>query len=115
MKNLPLILACAIGLALSACAGAPSQTQAQQIQTACAIDAGLRPSIDVLLAVPGVAQPNEVAAIGVARSVIDPVCANPGGTYQANTITAFTAATAQVAGILTKLQGRYPAKGSTTQ
>ena len=94
---------------LCACAtpgAAPNAAQVADIQTACAVDAGLRPTVTGLLAIPGLATVDEVAAVTAARAVIDPICANPGGTVQANAIAAVTSASAQVLGIVTQLQAR---------
>ena len=60
-----LISAC---LMLSGCASAPGVDQVAQIQAACAVDAGLRPTVTVLLAVPGLANVQDVAAITAARA-----------------------------------------------
>ena len=110
-KNLlSLSIAASIGaIGLAACTTtAPNASQVQQIQTACAIDAGLRPTANALLAIPGLATPQEIAGVVAARAVIDPVCANPAGSVEANTIAAFTSATAQVVGIVTALKTRQP-------
>lgn len=110
MKKLfAFYLACAV-LALAACATAPGAAQVQQIQTSCAVDAGLRPTVDVLLAVPGLATAEEVAAIGAARAVIDPICANPAGSVQANALAAFSGATVRLVNIAAQLQSRAPVK-----
>lgn len=93
----------AIVLGLTACAGAPTAGGVQAIQNACAIDAGIRPTVSVLLVL---ATPQEAAAVAGARAVIDPVCANPSGSYEANTISAVTAASAQVLSVVTTLQAR---------
>ena len=94
---------------LTACVSpqaAPNANQVAAIQNACAVDAGLRPTITVLLAVPGLAKVEEVEAVTAARAIIDPVCANPSGTVQANAIAAVTGASAQIIGIVTQLQLR---------
>ena len=104
MKKLALIAVAAI--ALAACTTPPTDAQVQRIQTACAVDAGIRPAVTTLLVF---ATPAEVAGIAAARAVIDPICANPGGTVQANAISAFTAATAQVVGIYGDMQARKAA------
>lgn len=100
-----LVMLCALVCAgfLAACAGAPTAGGVAAIQNACAIDAGLRPTVSALLIF---ATPQEVAAVGAARAVIDPVCANPNGTYEANTVAAVTAASAQVLGVLAELKSR---------
>ena len=94
--------------ALAVCAAActtvaPDATGVAAIQNACAVDAGLRPTVDVLLAF---ATPQEKATVVGARAVIDPVCANPSGTFEANTVAAVTGASAQIVGLLTTLQER---------
>jgi len=91
-------------LALSACATAPTDQQVAAIQNACAVDAGLRPVVTILLATPGLAQPEDVAAVVAARAVIDPICANPAGPVQANALAALTGATTQLVVIAAKLQ-----------
>lgn len=105
------IAAAAASLSLAGCAasGAPDAPQVQMIQNACAVDAGLRPTVTALLAVPGLATPDEVAAVVAARAVIDPVCANPAGSVQANAIAAVTGASATVLGIVTQMQARKAA------
>ena len=103
-----LFVAVCLGV-LAACAGTPTAAQAVQIQAACAVDAGIRPSVNVLLAVPGLATVQEVAAVTAARAVIDPVCANPSGSFEANTVSAFTAATTQVLTTLAELKSRQSA------
>lgn len=111
MKHILAITIIAI-LALSGCAsmgGTPDANQVQQIQTACAVDAGIRPTVTALLALPGLAKPEEIAAVVAARAVIDPICANPSGSIQANAIAAVTSASAQVIGIVAQLQARKAA------
>jgi len=108
------LFAMAFGLVLSVIAactstGAPDSRQVQAIQNACAVDAGVRPVVTVLLATPGLATPDEVAAVAAARAVIDPVCSNPAGSVQANAIAAVTGASAQIVGIVTQLQARQAA------
>ena len=114
MKRFFLTLALAAlsfaGLAvLPACTTAPTADQVAQIQTACAVDAGLRPTVTALLAIPGLATTQEVAAVTAARAVIDPICANPAGTPQANALAALTTASGQVVAIVTTLQARKAA------
>ena len=91
---------------LAACATPPTDAQVQRIQLACAVDAGIRPSITALMVF---ATPQESAGIVAARAVIDPICANPGGTVQANAIAAFTAATTQVVSIYSDMKTRKAA------
>ena len=105
-------IAAAACLMLAACStpgAAPNAAQVSEIQTACAVDAGLRPTITGLLAIPNLATLDEVAAVTAARAVIDPICANPSGTVQAHAIAAVTSASAQVLGIVTQLQARKDA------
>ena len=98
------ILAFAAALVLAACATtAPNDAQVAQIQTVCAVDAGIRPSVTALMVL---ATPQEQAAITAARAVIDPVCANPGAPLQSTAITTFSAAAAQVVSYYTQLQAR---------
>lgn len=100
----PLLMLAAIAcMALAACAGAPTAGGVAAIQNACAIDAGIRPTVSALLVF---ATPQEAAAVTAARAVIDPVCANPSGSYEANTVAAVTAASAQVLGVVATLQAR---------
>ncbi len=109
MKKFFLFLAAAVlALAFAACTttGAPNATQVQAIQQACAIDAGVRPSVTVLLSIPGLATVQEVAAVAAARAVIDPICANPAGSVQANSLAVLSSATGQVTSILIQLQAR---------
>ena len=108
MKKLFTLAAACSVLALAACSttGTPEAGQVQQIQTACAVDAGIRPTVTALLAIPGLATVQEVAAVGAARAVIDPICANPGGSVQANAITILVSANAQLVGIVAQLQAR---------
>ena len=99
----------AIVVGLTACAspaGAPDAAQAQQIQMACAVDAGLRPTVTALMAIPGLVQPAENVAIVAARAVIDPICANPAGNIQANAISVLVNANAQLVGIVAQVQAR---------
>jgi hypothetical protein len=100
------IIACLIALVLCACTTTPTANQVAAITNACAIDAGIRPTVTELLAIPGLATPQEVAAVVAARAVIDPICANPSATPQANALAALTGASAQVIAIVTTLQAR---------
>ena len=105
----------AIVVALTACTtptGAPDAAAVQQIQTACAVDAGLRPSVTALMVIPGLVQPAEDAAIVAARAVIDPICANPSGNIQANAISALVSANAQLVGIVAQIQARKNAEAA---
>lgn len=106
MKKALALIASAM---LAACAGSPTATQTQEIQNACAIDAGIRPAVTALLAIPGLAQADEIAAVTAARAVIDPICANPSASFQADALTAFSSAAAQVVGIEAALSARKAA------
>lgn len=97
-------------LCLSGCANPPTPTQAQAIQNACAVDKGLRPSVDLLLAIPGLAKPEELAAITTARAIIDPICANPAGPFTLDPQAELTRATATVMGLAVQLEQRKAAK-----
>ncbi len=93
-------------LTFAGCVTAPTANQVAAITNACAIDTGIRPTITALLAIPGLATPAEIAAVTAARAVIDPICANPSATPQANALAALTGASAQVIAIVTTLQER---------
>lgn len=104
-----IALAAASVAVLPACTTAPTADQVAQIQTACAVDAGVRPTVTALLAIPDLATAQEIAAVAAARAVVDPICANPAGTPQANALAALTAASGQVVAIVTTLQARKAA------
>lgn len=101
-----LITLTLITAALAGCATAPTVTQVQAIQNACAIDAGIRPIVLELQAIPGLVQPAENLAITAARGIIDPICANPAASPQANTLAALTGASAQIVGIVSSVKQR---------
>ena len=101
-----IALAAASVALLPACTTAPTADQVTQIQTACAVDAGVRPTVTALLAIPGLATAQEIAGVAAARAVIDPICANPAGTPQDNALAALTTASGQVVAIVTTLQAR---------
>jgi len=101
-----ITLSCVFAIALCACTTTPTANQVAAITNACAIDAGIRPTITELLAIPGLATPAEITAVATARAVIDPICANPSATPQANALAALTGASAQVIAIVTTLQAR---------
>ena len=114
MKKLFTLFAIAAIMALAACsttgpAGTPDASQVAQIQMACAVDAGLRPQVTVLISLPGVATPEAIAAVVAARGVIDTVCANPAGSVQANALAAFSGATATVLGFIAQSKMPKPA------
>lgn len=103
-------IALAAGLMMSACATSPpSDDQVAKIQTACAIDAGVRPAVTALLAVPDLATPTEAAAVAAARAVIDPVCANPSAPLQTSAISAVSSASMQLVTMAAQLQARRSA------
>lgn len=109
--SLITIAACAIGLALSACTttGVPTSLTDQQvarIQAACATDAAIRPSVSVLLTIPGLATSEQIAGIAAARAVIDPICANPGAGLQGNSAAALAGAVGQVVAYVAQMQAQ---------
>lgn len=106
LRLLAVIASIALGLAMLAGCAAPNASQVDAIKSACAIDAGIRPTVTILLAVPGLAKPEEIAAVAAARTVIDPVCANPAGTAQENALAAVSGASATLIGIVTQMQMR---------
>lgn len=108
------ILSVACGLVLSACvtAGAPvalSDQQVARIQAACATDAAIRPSVTVLLTIPGLATPEQAAGIAAARAIIDPICANPAAGLQGNSAAALAGAVGQVVAYVAQLQAQRTA------
>lgn len=109
--SLITIAACAIGLALSACTTAgvptsPTDQQVARIQAACATDAAIRPSVTVLLTIPGLATPEQAAGIAAARAVIDPICANPEAGLQGNSAAALAGAVGQVVAYVAQMQAQ---------
>lgn len=111
LLSIAVAAASAVVLAtLPACATAPTDNQIQAIQNACAFDAGIRPTVTVLLAMPGLAKPEQIAVVAAARAVIDPICANPGGMPQANAAAALAGATGQVLSVLADLQAKKSAE-----
>lgn len=92
---------CAI-VALAACSTVPSGQQVFAIQNACAVDAGLRPAVNVLIATPGLVPADDVAALIAARAVIDPICSNPSGPFEANALAALTIATSEIVAITSR-------------
>ena len=100
-------------LCLAACASGPTPQQVQQIQAACAADAVIRPSVNVLIEF---GNPAEQAAIGVARSIIDPICANPATVgVSANAPLQLAAATGTVACVYGQLQAKKEGKQSNPE
>lgn len=106
MKKAPLALSAAL---LCGCASAPTEPGAQavaRIQAACATDAAIRPSVTVLLTIPGLATPEQIAGIAAARAVIDPICANPGAGLQGNSAAALAGAVGQVVAYVAQMQAQ---------
>ena len=106
MKTMLLALAAAT---LTACVAQPSTPDAKQlaaIQGACAADAALRPTVTLLLAVPGLATPQEAAGVAAARAVIDPICANPSAGLAGNALAAVSGAAGQVVAFVADMQAR---------
>lgn len=101
--------ALSIAVCFAGCTTPPTQTQVQQITNACAMDKGLRPSVDVLLAIPGLAKPEEIAAVAAARAIVDPICANPSAPFPADPTAQITQATATVAGLVVQIEARKAA------
>jgi hypothetical protein len=100
-----------VAVCFAGCAAPPTPGQQTQIRMACAADAGIRPSVDVLRAIPGFATPAEETAILTARSIIDPICANPAGPFTvADPYVAVTQASATVAGVLVQMEARKAGK-----
>lgn len=102
-------LALIIPVLISACVTQPAAPDAQQIaaiQGACAADAALRPTVTVLLAVPGLATPQEVAGVAAARAVIDPICSNPSAGLAGNALAAVSGAAGQIVAYVADMQAR---------
>ncbi|KAB2965827.1 hypothetical protein [Zoogloea sp.] len=102
-----LCVACTIFLAACVTAGAPgapSDSQVARIQAACATDAAIRPSVTVLLTIPGLATPEQAAGIAAARAVIDPICAHPEAGLQGNSAAALAGAVGQVVAYVAQMQ-----------
>ena len=89
----------------------PTPTEVQLIKNACAADAVVRPTVSLLLDA-GLATPAESAAVTAARDLIDPICADPGGSVQANALAVVTNASGQVLAIVKQLQARKAAATS---
>lgn len=110
--SLIAILACALGaMVMSACSttGAPASPTDQQIAritAACATDAAIRPSVTVLLTIPGLATPEQIAGIAAARAVIDPICANPAAGLQGSSAAALAGAVGQVVAYVAQMQAQ---------
>lgn len=106
-----LVAIASFGLALSACSTAggpasPTDQQVERIQAACATDAAIRPSVTVLLTIPGLATPEQIAGIAAARAVIDPICANPAAGLQGNASAALAGAVGQVVAYVAQMQAQ---------
>lgn len=111
MKRYVLSLIALGALALSACAttgtsASPSDQQVARITAACVTDAAIRPSVTVLLTIPGLATPEQIAGIAAARAVIDPICANPGAGLQGNSAAALAGAVGQVVAYVAQMQAQ---------
>jgi len=113
-QPLVALLAAILLIPLNGCSTTPTQNEIAAITNACAIDSGIRPIVTELLAVPGLATPAESLAVTTARAVIDPICANPSATPQANALSALTGASAQIIGIVTVLKARQAPSASKT-
>lgn len=100
MKKTLLVLSV---LALTACASV-TPAQESQIKAACAADAIIRPSVTALLEAPGLATPEQKAAVLAARAAIDPICANPGVPVQDQVAQGLASAVGQVVAIYTELK-----------
>ena len=110
MKRFALfVLAAFAAFFFSACTTVPTSNEVALIQNACNVDATLRPTVTALLAVPGLATPEEVLIVNTARSAIDPICANPTGTPAANAQAILATQTGNIIGIITALQTRKAA------
>lgn len=107
MKKSLLVLLAGIAICLGACTTPPPSDVVAAIQNACVIDAGIRPTVTAL---EPLATPAEVLAINAARSVIDPICANPAGSVQANTLTILATNVGNIQGIIVSLQTRKAVK-----
>lgn len=107
MKKSLLVLLSIAAIVLGACTTPQPADVVVAIQNACVIDAGIRPTVTAL---EPFATPAEVLAINSARSVIDPICANPSGSVQANTLTILATNIGNIQGIIIALQTRQAAK-----
>jgi hypothetical protein len=107
-RTVTFLIAAVAAVMVAACTttGTPTPQAVNAIQTACTADAALRPTVTALLAIPGLATPQEVTAVTAARAVIDPVCANPSAPVAANVQAALAASTGNIVAIVTELQVR---------
>lgn len=105
-KLISVAIAAAVSAALCACTTPPTSGEVSAIQQACTLDALARPTVTALLALPGLATPEEVAAVDAARAVIGPVCANPGAPVSANAAQIVAQNVGQVQAVLVELQAR---------
>ena len=96
----------AIVLLSIGCSTVPTVNGANMIAQACVIDATIRPTVSALLAVHGLANPDEVVAITVARAAIDPICSNPTAPASVNASTILLENIGKVQGIITALEAR---------
>ncbi|APB98499.1 hypothetical protein A4F89_03630 [Polynucleobacter asymbioticus] len=101
MKKSLLTLLALAAVGLSACMTTPPADIVVAIQNSCVIDAGIRPTVTALEVL---ATPMEVQAINAARAIIDPICANPSASVQANTLTILATNVGNIQGILVALQ-----------
>jgi len=93
---------------LGACTATPPADIVVAIQNACIVDAGLRPVAKALQL--ALANPIESLALDSARSVIDPICANPAGSINANTMTILATNIGNIESIVVTLEARKGAK-----
>lgn len=93
-------------LLAAACSTPPTAGQLYAIQTACGSDAALRPTVSILLSIPGLATPQEVAGIAAARAIIDPICADPGAPVGTTAAQSLAGAAGQVAAYVVAMQAR---------
>lgn len=83
----------------------PGEARIARIQRICAVDAAIRPVVTQLLESPDVSDEDR-SMVAVARAAIDPICANPSGSVEANVITTLTANTGNILAVMTKLQSK---------
>ena len=106
------VLAVLAVLVTPACSGigaAPPPNVVTAIQDACNADAVARPIANLVLATPGLATPADLAVVAAARSVIDPICANPGGSPVGNAAAAVLSASGQISAVVAQIQARKAA------
>ena len=108
------ILSVACSIALSACVagvapGAPADQQVARIQAACATDAAVRPSVTVLLTIPGLATHEQAAGIEAARAIIDPSWAKRAAGVQGNRAAELGGAVGQGVAYVAQMQAQRAA------